>query len=256
MKIKFLGTHNAVSKDTNLVSFVIDGILAVDAGSLTSLTFSEQMSIKAILLSHGHYDHIVEIPNFAYNNSGHVTDVFATQQSLQILSSHLMDGIIYPDFTSQASFLGRATLRLVPVEPLKPQIIQGYNVIARLVQHPLSGAVGFEITSSDDKSLFYTGDTGPGLNYIWKDMSPQLLIIDTTFPNKLAKTASESGHLCPEMLKSELIQFQRIKGYIPKVLVIHLCPQFEQEIEREIREVGKELGISIDITHEDEEIIL
>ena len=256
MKIKFLGTHNAVSKDTKLVSFVVDGILAVDAGSLTSLTFAEQMNIKAILLSHGHYDHIVEIPNFALNNSGHVTDVFATQQSLQILSSHLMDGIIYPDFTSEASFLGKATIRLVPIEPLNLQVIQGYNVIARLVRHPLSAAVGFEVSSSDGKSLFYTGDTGPGLSYLWKDMSPQLLITDGTFPNRLAKTADEAGHLCPEMLKSELLQFQRIKGYIPKVVVIHMCPQFEQEIERDVREAGKELGISINITHEGEEIIL
>lgn len=256
MKIKFLGTHNAVSRDTKLVSFVIDGIMAVDAGSLTSLTVAEQMNIKAILLSHGHYDHIVEIPNFALNNSCHVTDVFATQQSLQILSSHLMDGIIYPDFTSDTSFLGRATLRLVPIEPLEPQIIQGYKVIARQVRHPLNGAVGFEISSPDGKSLFYSGDTGPDLSYLWKEISPQLIIIDTTYPNRLAKMADEAGHLCPEMLKSELVQFQRIRGYIPRVFIIHLCPKFEQEIESEVREIEKELGISIKITHEDDEITL
>ena len=256
MKIKFLGTHNSASRDTRLVSFVIDEILAVDAGSLTSLTVAEQMSIEAILLSHGHYDHIVEIPNFALNNSCHVTDVFATQQSLQILSSHLMDGIIYPDFSSETSFLGRATLRLVPIEPLKPQVIQGYNVTARPVQHPLNGAVGFEISSPDGKSMFYTGDTGPGISYLWEDMSPQLLMFDGTFPNRLAKVANESGHLCPEMLKNEIVQFQRIKGYIPRILVIHLCPRFQQEIESEILEVGRELGISIKITHEDDEIIM
>ena len=256
MKIKFLGTHNAVSKDTKLVSFVIDGILAVDAGSLTSLTFAEQMNIEAILLSHGHYDHIVEIPNFALNNSCHVTDVFATQQGLQILSSHLMDGIIYPDFTSETSFLGRATLRLVPVEPFKPQVIQGYNVIARPVQHPLNGAVGFEISSPDGKSIFYTGDTGPGLSNLWEDMSPQLLITDGTFPNRLARTADEAGHMCPEMMKDELIQFLRLKGYLPKVFVIHISPQFEQEIAGEVGEASKELGIVINIAHEGEEIIL
>jgi L-ascorbate metabolism protein UlaG (beta-lactamase superfamily) len=57
--VKFLGTHNAESKNTRLVSFLIDDVLAVDAGSLVSeLTFPEQRRIKAILLSHGHYDHI------------------------------------------------------------------------------------------------------------------------------------------------------------------------------------------------------
>ena len=55
MIIRFLGTHNAESKDTKLVSFLVDDVLAVDAGSLASeLTFSEQEKIGVILLSHGH----------------------------------------------------------------------------------------------------------------------------------------------------------------------------------------------------------
>ena len=123
------------------------------------------------------------------------------------------------------------------------------------VQHPLDG-VGFEITSSDGKTLFYTGDTGPGLSSIWGKISPQLLISDLTWPNSLANAAKDAGHLCPEMLKEELIEFRRVKGYLPKVVVIHLSPQHEPEIEKEVREVSKSLGISIDIAHEGEELIL
>ena len=52
------------------------------------------------------------------------------------------------------------------------------------------------------------------------------------------------------------MQFQLARGYIPEVVVIHMCPQFEQEIEKEVREIGRELGISINITHEGDEIIL
>jgi len=256
MKIRFLGTHNAESRDTKLSSFIIDEIMAVDAGSLSTLTFDEQKNIKAILVSHGHFDHVEDIPKFAFSNAGRVTDVFATQQSLQILSSHLMDGVIYPDFASETSFLGRATLRLIPVEPSKPQHIQGYKVTARPVRHALMGSVGFEISSSDGKCLFYTGDTGQGISYLWEGMSPQLLISDVTFPNRLAKIADESGHLCPEMLKGELIQFQRINEYIPEVAVVHMCPEFEKEIEGEIREVGRELGITIGVAHEGDEIVL
>jgi len=52
VKIKVLGAHNAESKHTRLTSLLIDDILAVDAGNLTSdLSFSEQGKIKAILLS-------------------------------------------------------------------------------------------------------------------------------------------------------------------------------------------------------------
>jgi len=256
MIIRFLGTHNAESKNTRLVSFLIDDVLAVDAGSLVSeLTFPEQRKIQAILLSHGHYDHIRAVPAFAFNNSDRTTKVIATPKTLEILSSHLIDGVVYPEFTSDASFLQKATIKLVPLEPFKPQNIEGYEVIAVPVSHPLD-SVGFEITSSDGKTLFYTGDTGPGLSSIWGNISPQLIIADVTWPNSLSTAARDAGHLCPKTLEKELAEFRRLKGYSPRVVIIHLSPQHEPEIEREVREVAKLLGTSIDIAHEGEELIL
>jgi ribonuclease BN (tRNA processing enzyme) len=254
--VKFLGAHNAESRNTRLVSFLIDGVLAVDAGSLVSeLTFSEQKKIKAILLSHGHYDHIRAVPAFAFNNSDRTTKVLGTPQTLEILSSHLIDGVVYPQFTSKASFLQKATIKLIPLEPFQRQNIEGYDVMALPVGHPLDG-VGFEITSADGKTLFYTGDTGPGLSSIWGSTSPQLIISDLTWPNSLSNAANDAGHLCPQMLKEELIDFRRVKGYLPKIAVIHMSPQHEPEIKREIREVAKLLEISIDIAHEGKELIL
>jgi len=256
MRIRFLGTHNAESKNTRLVSFLIDDVLAVDAGSLVSeLTFPEQKKIRAILLSHGHYDHIRAVPAFAFNNYDRTTKVIATPKTLEILSSHLIDGVVYPEFTSDASFLQKATIKLVPMEPFKPQNIEGYEVKAVSVLHNLD-SVGFEITSSDGKTLFYTGDTGPGLSSIWKNISPQLLIADVTWPNSMSTAARDAGHLCPKMLEKELAEFRRLKGYFPRVMIIHLSPQHEPDIEREVREVAKLLRISIDIAHEGEELTL
>ena len=227
MIVRFLGAHNAESRDTRLPSFLIDDVLAVDAGSLASeLTFSEQEKIKAILLSHGHYDHIRGVPAFAFNNTGKTTRVFATQQTLKILSSHLVDGIIYPKFTKKIPFfLEKPSLKFVALEPFNLLDVEGYQVLALPVNHTIS-TVGFEITSKDGKKLFYTGDTGSGLSALWEHVSPELIIMDVTFPNRLENRAINAAHLCPKFMKNELIEFYRVKEYFPKIILFHLSPTF------------------------------
>jgi ribonuclease BN (tRNA processing enzyme) len=255
LKIKFLGTHNAESKYTNLACFLIDDILAVDAGSLASaLTFAEQEKVAAILLSHGHYDHIRELPAFAFNNSSRVTKVYGLRETLEIFSSHLADGLIYPEFVNENSYLAKSILEMCEIQPSKSFKVLGYQVLPVTVPHPIA-SLGFEIAMGG-KRIFYTGDTGAGLSDVWLQISPQLLIADMTLPNRLRHIATESGHLCPEMLKTELVEFQQIKRYLPHVILVHLSPQYEDEIAQDIEKVSKELSIPISLVDEGEELIV
>ncbi len=68
MNIGLLGAHNCESQNTKLLSLLIDDILVVDAGGLTSsLSFAGQQKLKAVLLTHQHYDHIRDVPPLAMN---------------------------------------------------------------------------------------------------------------------------------------------------------------------------------------------
>jgi ribonuclease BN (tRNA processing enzyme) len=254
--IRFLGTHNEESRDTRLVSLLVDDILAVDAGNLASeLTFAEQEKIRAILLSHGHYDHIRSVPAFAFNNYLKLTKVFATRATLQILASHLVDGLIYPKFTEKNSFLEKPALELVRLEAFKPQDVEGYQVTAVPLNHPIE-TVGFAITSPGGKRLLYLTDTGPGLDALWEHVSADLLIVDTTYPNRLEKTAWDAGHLCPKLLKKELVSFRQVGGYLPRVILIHMNPRLEGEIRDEVKKVSEELGISIELAKEGDRVVI
>ena len=254
MKIRFLGVSNAESADNQLVSFLIDEILAVDAGSLTArLPFAAQKKVKAILLSHGHYDHIRDVPAFAFSNPLRTTPVLAAQETLEILSSHLIDGVIYPQYAGKTSFLKKPALKLVALEPFTPKKVVGYEVVAVPVNHP-HNAAGLQITAPDGKSVFYTGDTGPGLSDVWRHISAELLIVDLTFPDRLAQTALDSGHMCPALLSRELRKFRRIKGYLPRVVAVHLTPWLRGEIAEEAARVAGRLGLRFGIAAEGEVI--
>ena len=61
MKTRVLGVHNLETKHTRHTCFLIDGSLALDAGSLAStLSVEELAGIRAVLLTHHHFDHVCE----------------------------------------------------------------------------------------------------------------------------------------------------------------------------------------------------
>jgi ribonuclease BN (tRNA processing enzyme) len=117
-------------------------------------------------------------------------------------------------------------------------------------------AVGYQVISEDGKNLFYTGDTGPGLSACWERISPKLLIIEVSGPNKFQEFLKSVGHMSAQLLKEELIQFRQIRGYLPHVVVVHLPPQYQKEVEQEVGDVSRELGAGIDIGYEDMKITL
>lgn len=250
MEIRVLGAHNIESATTRLTTLLIDDTVAVDAGALTSsLSLSEQEKVSHILLTHCHYDHVRDVPAIALNISHFEKNirVYSQASTLHAISDHILNGVIYPDFTKIPT--ANPPLEFCPLEPHKVEIIGGYKVLAVPVKHGVP-TVGYQITSDEGRSLFYSGDTGPGLSSCWENISPQLLFIDVTLPNRLKEHAVSSGHLTPRLLGEELAGFRRTRGYLPQVMIIHLSPVFEDEIKEEVEQVAKSLGADISLSYE------
>jgi ribonuclease BN (tRNA processing enzyme) len=256
MKIRFLGVHNCESQNTKLTSLLIDDILVVDAGGLTSsLSFTAQQKLKAILLTHQHYDHIRDVPaivfNFAMANAA--IDIYSILPVYEILNTNLLNGKVYPKFLGWPQ--ENPKINFTVVEPHQTEQIKGYSILPIPVNHSVP-TVGYQITSPDGKVVFYTGDTGPDLAGCWECIAPQLLIIETSAPDRFEAFYKKRGHLTPTLLKQELTSFRELKGYLPQVVIVHLNPGLEEETKAEIAAVAEDLNHPISIGYEGMELRL
>ena len=250
MKIQILGAHNIQSDEARCVSILIDDVLAVDAGTLAaSLSFAAQQKIKALLITHQHFDHARDIPALGMNFMLHENclDVYTIPPAFEALKAHLLNDVLYPDFTQRPP--ERPSLRFHMVEPGREEAIVGYSVLPAGVSHAVP-AIGYQVTSPDGKKVFYSSDTGPGLADCWRKVRPDLLIIEVTALNKYADFARESGHLTPVLLREELESFIEINGYLPQVVTVHTNPLDEKGIRAELAVVSKALNTNIRIGHE------
>jgi ribonuclease BN (tRNA processing enzyme) len=250
MDIRILGAHNCESADSRFVSLLVDDVLALDAGALASgLSWQSQRRLKAILITHQHYDHIRDVPAIAINHffQNVSIDVFSAQGVYDTLTNHILNGQTYPNFFRFPE--ENPPLKFVEAEPYQPRQIDGYSILPVPVNHG-DAAFGYQITAPDGKVVFYTGDTGAGLSNCWEHISPQLMIIEVTAPSSERDFATESEHLTPDMLAEELHNFQELNNYLPDIVVVHMTPQVEVEIEAEIKEVASQLPASITLAHE------
>jgi cAMP phosphodiesterase len=163
------------------------------------------------------------------------------------LTNHLLNGELYPRFLEPTQLAPPIIFKVV--DPKETILTTEYRLLPVPVNHSRP-TVGYQVTASNDSSVFYTSDTGPGLTECWQQVSPQLLIIEVTAPNRYQEFAKESGHLTPELLQAELVNFQQVRCYLPRVLVVHMNPWLKQEIESEIAVVAQTLGNPIDLAWE------
>jgi ribonuclease BN (tRNA processing enzyme) len=249
MEIEILGAHMTEITSAKPTALVIDGVLALDAGSLcSSLPLPAQQKLKALLITHQHYDHVRDIPALAMNLSYRgVLQVYSIPPVFEVLSTHLLDGQMYPNFLKWPE--NQPAVKFITIEPYQLTNISGYSVLAVPVPHGVP-TVGFQVASPQGKKVFYTGDTTVGLSACWEHVSPDLLITEISLPQQMEEWAKKTGHLTPGLLKTELLQFRQIKGYIPHTILIHINPALESEIEGEVAQVAQELEADIALGRE------
>ncbi|MBI2848891.1 MAG: 3',5'-cyclic-nucleotide phosphodiesterase [Chloroflexi bacterium] len=248
MDIQILGAHQGESDRFRCISILVDDVLAVDAGSITSsLSWDAQEKIRFLLLTHYHFDHVKDVATLGFNTlyTGNLR-IYSTAEVREALLSHILNRVIWPDLTVIPS-PEEPSVTFHVLESLKTAVIDGYEVLPVPSIHTVP-TVGYQVRRG--KSFYYSGDAGPGCSSSWRHISPDLLMVEVTLPNRMEDMARRVGHLTPQLLKGELLNYGDLRGSLPTILILHMSPPLEAEIKNEMEDVSQELGIPLPLAYE------
>ncbi|BDU75359.1 MBL fold metallo-hydrolase [Mesoterricola sediminis] len=224
MELRVLGCSGGEAEGHRLTGLLVDGVVAIDAGSLTqALTLEEQVGIRQIFITHSHLDHICTLPFYTKNIFGHTdvpVEIHALPETLDALRRHLFNDEIWPDFSVIPS-PDNPIIRFSEIEPGRVYEVEGLRVTPVPVNH-LVPTVGYLV--EDGRSAFaFTSDTAETDRiYAAANAAPdlRLFITECSFPNAQDWLADASKHLTPRKLARELAKLRRD---VP-VGIYHLTP--------------------------------
>jgi ribonuclease BN (tRNA processing enzyme) len=231
MELRVLGCYGGEMPGYRTTCLMVDRKVLIDAGAITSaLSLPDQQKIEAIVLSHCHLDHIRDLGFLADNIFGardSPVRIFALPETIRYLKTHVLNNLVWPDF-SQLPTPEHPVISFEEIREGETIVIEGLEFTPVRVHHTVATA-GF-IVKNQGSAFAFSGDTGPTQN-LWKEAAKikglSTLIMETSFPDRLAQLAQVSGHLTPATARAEIQKLNRpgLHTYL-----FHLKPQYLREI--------------------------
>ncbi|MCB6183860.1 GAF domain-containing protein [Leeia sp. TBRC 13508] len=243
MEISVLGCSGGIGGDRRTTSFLLNDHTLIDAGTgVGDLSLDQLLKIDQVFLTHAHLDHCCMLPMLIDAGAGIRTkpiEVHANAETIAVLSAHMFNNKLWPDFTSipskEAPFVRLNTLAVDDEISLDP--VTTLHVLPANHSVP---AVGYGI-STFGKTWIFTGDT-KGSPIFWEKLNqlpaPTWLVIETSFTNQDHHLANVSGHLCPDSLIAQLDQLSA--GC--HLVITHLKPGEEEAILEELQATNPLIG--------------
>lgn len=239
MDIRVLGCHGSQLPGCNTTSFLLNGKILVDAGTVTPvLTLEEQTNIDYILVTHAHLDHVRDImflaDNVCYLKKDKPLVVLSTARIIEIMRTYLFNGIIWPDFSTIPS-VERPVLEFSVVDPGVSITLDEFTVTAFNVNHTVE-TMGYVIETAEAAAIF-VGDTGPS-DEVWEIAKRvkklKALFMETSLPDGMKELADMAGHLTPAGLSRELTKLDTQKT---DIYLYHMKLHYDGLIKKEVSRI-------------------
>ena len=217
--------------EQRLTCFLIDDCVAVDAGSIAiALSNEQRVTVRDIIVTHPHMDHIASLPIFIddlYPSLKEPMRVHATPEVIELLERDVFNWNVYPRFSELTNNYG-PVMEYVPIPLGTPFKVAHLNVMAVPVNH-IVPTIGL-VVSDGVKSVAFSSDTAE-TEAFWKIVNEMngldALLIEASFPDRLAKLADVSRHFTPASLNEEL---KKLNHNGMDIMAVHLKPSYRDEI--------------------------
>lgn len=219
-------------------SFVVDDIVAFDAGSLGLTTPLElQRRVAHVFLSHSHIDHIGSLPLFienAWQPGPDCPTVYGNDAVLDCLREDIFNDRVWPDML-RISTDDEQFLRLERLESGRP-VRAGHLTITPVAVHHIVPTLAF-VVDDGRAAVAFISDTGP-TDAIWEVANgmPHLkgVFLEASFPNAMEWLAQQAAHLTPALF---LHEYRKLRHSVP-VYAIHIKAAFHEQMLGELEALG------------------
>lgn len=230
------GSANAAQR---LTCFVIDDRVTIDAGSIgLAITEGQRRTIRDVIVTHVHMDHIASLPIFVDDLFGDLTEairIHATRSVVELLKADVFNDTVYPKFDELRNEHGNV-MEYVPFETGREFRVAHLTVTAVVVNH-IVPTIGL-LVSDGKVTVAFSSDTAETDDF-WRMVNGaknlNALFIEASFPNSMQGLADASKHLTPTALQSELTKLNH-NGM--DILAVHLKAAYREKIAGELRELG------------------
>jgi ribonuclease BN (tRNA processing enzyme) len=239
LKIKLLPStidpDGRASPEQRLSCFVVDGRVAIDAGSIAiGLNDSEREAVRDVIITHPHIDHLATLPIFVDDLFAFLKEpirIHATEEVCGLMARDVFNGTVYPPFQNFNN--GKTpVMQFVPFRVGEEFRVAHLRVKAVPVRH-IVPTVGMVFTDGE-RTAALSSDTSATEEFwhlVNREPRVDALLIEASFPNFLAKLAETSGHLTPDALGQEL---KKLAHKDLDILAMHLKPSFRQQLIEEL----------------------
>ncbi|MCX6075513.1 MAG: MBL fold metallo-hydrolase [Campylobacterales bacterium] len=235
--MKILGAFGSKTKNSQLSAYLLDEKTVIDAGNLIQSLGRDFLKLDNILISHAHFDHIVDLPTAIdtyYSELRKSVNIFATQEVIDILKENIFNNKVWPDFSAIPLMnSSEKTIVFHALEYFKEYTIGNFRFKPYPNFHTF-GSCGYIINdimvfTSDTFLCYHTWD------FLNNNKNLKQLVIEVSFPSAYNRLAVLSKHLTPLLLEDEL---KKLKREDVKIYINHMKYEYMDAIINELKEIG------------------